>query len=217
MNQTVSHGDETRNEEVLPGTKTKRRKSVVREYAEAIIIAIVLALFIRTFVIQAFKIPSGSMKPTLLVGDHILVNKFIYGVKLPFTDKILISLSEPERGDVVVFKFPLDTRKDYIKRVIGLPGDRVELVDKQLLINGRPTEDPHASYSMSGSMRMYGPVTVPADHLFVMGDNRDESSDSRVWGFVPRPYLKGKAFLIYWSWDRKNYGVRWNRLADIVR
>jgi len=216
MNQTVSHGDDTRNEEVLTGTKTKR-KSVVREYAEAIIIAIVLALFIRTFVIQAFKIPSGSMKPTLLVGDHILVNKFIYGIKLPFTDKILISLNEPEKGDVVVFKFPLDTRKDYIKRVIGLPGDRVELVDKQLLINGRPTEDPNASYSMSGSMRMYGPVTVPADHLFVMGDNRDESSDSRVWGFVPRPYLKGKAFLIYWSWDRKNYGVRWDRLADIVR
>ena len=216
MNQTVSHGDDTSNEEVLPGTKTKR-KSVVREYAEAILIAIVLALFIRTFVIQAFKIPSGSMKPTLLVGDHILVNKFIYGIKLPFTDKILISLSEPERGDVVVFKFPLDTRKDYIKRVIGVPGDRVELVDKQLLINGRPTEDPHASYSMSGSMRMFGPVTVPVDHLFVMGDNRDESSDSRVWGFVPRPYLKGKAFLIYWSWDRKNYGVRWSRLADIVR
>jgi signal peptidase I len=216
MNQTVSHGDDTRNEEVLTGTKTKR-KSVVREYAEAIIIAIVLALFIRTFVIQAFKIPSGSMKPTLLVGDHILVNKFIYGIKLPFTDKILISLNEPEKGDVVVFKFPLDTKKDYIKRVIGLPGDRVELVDKQLLINGRPTEDPQASYSMSGSMRMYGPVTVPADHLFVMGDNRDESSDSRVWGFVPRPYLKGKAFLIYWSWDRKSYGVRWDRLADIVR
>jgi signal peptidase I len=216
MNQTVSPSDDTRNEGVLPGTKNKR-KSVVREYAEAILIAIVLALFIRTFVIQAFKIPSGSMKPTLLVGDHILVNKFIYGIKLPFTDKILVSLSEPERGDVVVFKFPLDTRKDYIKRVIGLPGDRVQLVNKQLLINGRPTEDPHASYSVNGSMRMFGPVTVPSGHLFVMGDNRDESSDSRVWGFVPRPYLKGKAFLIYWSWDRKNYGVRWNRLADIVR
>ena len=216
MNQTVSHGDDTGNEEVLPGTKTKR-KSVVREYAEAIAIAIVLALFIRTFVIQAFKIPSGSMKPTLLVGDHILVNKFIYGIKLPFTDKILISLSQPERGDVVVFKFPLDTRKDYIKRVIGLPGDRVELVGKQLLINGRPIEDPHASYLVSGNRRMFGPVTVPTGHLFVMGDNRDESSDSRVWGFVPRPYLKGKAFLIYWSWDRRNYGVRWSRLADIVR
>jgi signal peptidase I len=216
MNQTVSHSDDTRNEEALSGTKTKQ-KSVVREYGEAIIIAIVLALFIRTFVIQAFKIPSGSMKPTLLVGDHILVNKFIYGIKLPFTDKILIPLSEPERGDVVVFKFPLDTRKDYIKRVIGLPGDRVQLVNKQLLINGQPTKDPHASYSMNGNMRMFGPVTVPSGHLFVMGDNRDESSDSRVWGFVPRPYLKGKAFLIYWSWDRKNYGVRWNRLADVVR
>ena len=192
-------------------------KEEMGEFVRTALWAIALALVIRSVFLEPFNIPSGSMKPTLLVGDHILVNKFLYGIKLPFTDKILISLGEPERGDVVVFKFPLDTRKDYIKRVIGLPGDRVELVDKQLLINGRPTEDPHASYSMSGSMRMYGPVTVPADHLFVMGDNRDESSDSRVWGFVPRPYLKGKAFLIYWSWDRKNYGVRWNRLADIVR
>ncbi len=216
MNQTVSHGDETRNGDIIPGAKSKR-KSVIREYAEAIVIAVILALFIRTFVVQAFKIPSGSMKPTLLVGDHILVNKFIYGVKIPFTDKVLVKISKPERGDVIVFKYPLDTSKDYIKRVVGLPGDTVELANKQLRINGSPIEDPHASYSIQGNLRKFGPVTVPAGHLFVMGDNRDESSDSRVWGFVPISYLKGKAFLIYWSWDRKNFGVRWSRLADIVR
>jgi signal peptidase I len=215
MSRTVSHGDDTSREDILPGQKTKR-KSVIREYAEAIVIAVILALFIRAFVVQAFKIPSGSMKPTLLVGDHILVNKFIYGIKIPFTNKTLISLSRPKRGDVVVFKYPLDTKKDYIKGVIGLPGDRVELANKQLLINGQPVEDPHASYSILGNLRRFGPITVPADHLFVMGDNRDESSDSRVWGFVPLSYLKGKAFLIYWSWDRKNFGVRWSRLADIV-
>ncbi len=215
MRQTVSHSDDSRNEDVIPGTRTKR-KSVIREYAEAIVIAVLLALFIRTFIVQAFKIPSGSMKPTLLVGDHILVNKFIYGVKIPFTDKSLIELSQPKRGDVVVFKYPLDTKKDYIKRVIGLPGDKVELVNKKLLINGRPTPDPHASYSIYGNLRNFGPVSVPVDHLFVMGDNRDESSDSRVWGFVPFAYLKGKAFLIYWSWDRSNFGVRWRRVGDIV-
>ena len=216
MSQTVSHGDDARNEDVLTKAKTKR-KSVLREYAEAIVIAVVLALFIRTFVVQAFKIPSGSMKPTLLVGDHILVSKFIYGIKIPLTDKTIIKLGTPKRGDVVVFKYPLDTKKDYIKRVIGLPGDRIELVNKQLLINGRVTDDPHASYSVYGNLRNFGPVTVPANHLFVMGDNRDESSDSRVWWFVPLSYLNGKAFLIYWSWDRTDFGVRWSRLADLVR
>ena len=212
----MSHRDETRRKEVLTESKTKR-KSVLREYVEAIVIAVVLALFIRTFVVQAFKIPSGSMKPTLLVGDHILVNKFIYGIKIPFTDKTLISLGEPKREDVVVFKYPLDPKKDYIKRVIGLPGEKVQLVNKVLFINGRVIDDPHASYSLYGNLRNYGPVTVPADHLFVMGDNRDESSDSRVWGFVPYAYLKGKAFLIYWSWDSENFGVRWRRIGDIVR
>jgi signal peptidase I len=192
MSHTVSHGDESRREDVLTETNTKR-KSVLREYVEAIVIAVILALFIRTFVVQAFKIPSGSMKPTLLVGDHILVNKFIYGIKIPFTDKTLIHLGKPKREDVVVFKYPLDTHKDYIKRVIGLPGDKIELANKQLRIN------------------------VPAHHLFVMGDNRDESSDSRVWGFVPYAYLRGKAFLIYWSWDREHFGVRWSRIGDIVR
>ena len=193
-----------------------KRKSVIREYAEAIAIAVVLALFIRTFVVQAFKIPSGSMKPTLLIGDHILVNKFIYGIKIPFTEKTLVSLRQPKRGDVIVFKYPLDTKKDYIKRVIGLPGDRVELSNKELVINGQKVEDPRAKYSLHGNLRNFGPVSVPDHHLFVMGDNRDESSDSRVWGFVPISYLKGKAFLIYWSWDSRKFGLRWSRLGDIV-
>ncbi len=215
MSQTVSRGDDTRGEDILPKTKSKR-KSVIREYAEAIAIAVVLALFIRTFVVQAFKIPSGSMKPTLLIGDHILVNKFIYGIKIPFTEKTLVSLRQPKRGDVIVFKYPLDTKKDYIKRVIGLPGDRVELSNKELVINGQKVEDPRAKYSLHGNLRNFGPVSVPDHHLFVMGDNRDESSDSRVWGFVPISYLKGKAFLIYWSWDSRKFGLRWSRLGDIV-
>lgn len=216
MSHTVSHGDESRREDVLTETNTKR-KSVLREYVEAIVIAVILALFIRTFVVQAFKIPSGSMKPTLLVGDHILVNKFIYGIKIPFTDKTLIHLGKPKREDVVVFKYPLDTQKDYIKRVIGLPGDKIELANKELRINGKVVDDPHASYSVYGNLRNFGPITVPPHHLFVMGDNRDESSDSRVWGFVPYAYLRGKAFLIYWSWDREHFGVRWSRIGDIVR
>ncbi|MCG6982057.1 MAG: signal peptidase I [Deltaproteobacteria bacterium] len=216
MSHTVSRGDESRRENVLTETNTKR-KSVLREYVEAIVIAVILALFIRTFVVQAFKIPSGSMKPTLLVGDHILVNKFIYGIKIPFTDKTLIHLGKPKREDVVVFKYPLDTSKDYIKRVIGLPGDKIELANKQLRINGKVVDDPHASYSVYGNLRNFGPVTVPAHHLFVMGDNRDESSDSRVWGFVPYAYLEGKAFLIYWSWDHEHFGVRWSRIGDVVR
>ena len=216
MRQSVSHGDDARHDDILPDTKPKR-KGVVREYAEAILIAVVLALFIRTFVVQAFKIPSGSMKPTLLVGDHILVNKFIYGIKIPFTDKTLISLSSPKRGDVVVFKYPLDTKKDYIKRVVGLPGDRIRLSNKELLINGQPVDDPHAKYSLHGNLRNFGPVIVPANHLFVMGDNRDESFDSRFWGFVDLKAVNGKAFMIYWSWDKQNFGVRWNRLGQLLK
>lgn len=220
MGETVKHGVNPLQEETLPAGGGKK-KSTWREYLEAIGIAILLALFVRTFVVQAFKIPSGSMKPTLLVGDHILVNKFIYGIKVPFTDKTLVEVYKPKRGDVIVFKYPRDTSKDYIKRVVGLPGDRIEIIDRKLLINGDPVQDPHAYYSLSGSMpdsflRHFGPVVVPPDHLFVMGDNRDESSDSRVWGFVPLSYARGKAFLIYWSWDQGHFGVRWSRLGDLV-
>lgn len=184
-----------------------KRKSLFREYAEAALIAIVLALFIRTFVVQAFKIPSGSMEPTLLIGDHILVNKFIYGVKIPYLNKTLIPVSEPHRNDVVVFVYPVDKSKDFIKRVIGLPGDRIEISGKKIYINGKLFNDAHGVYTdqfrtannLDGQTH-FGPVTVPQNSLFVMGDNRDHSYDSRYWGFVPLSYVKGEAFFIYWSW-----------------
>jgi len=187
--------------------ETVKKKSALREYVEAGIIAVLLALFIRTFVVQAFKIPSGSMEPTLLVGDHILVNKFIYGIKLPFIDKTVVPVSEPDRGDVVVFIYPVDPSKDFIKRVVGVPGDRIHIEGEKVFINGTRYEDEHGYYSaqsgVSASLTRkeeFGPVTVPEDHLFVMGDNRYHSYDSRFWGFVPIDSVKGEAFIIYWSW-----------------
>ena len=195
-----------------------KKKSVIREYAEAAAIAIILALFIRTFVVQAFKIPSGSMEPTLLVGDHILVNKFIYGVKIPFIRKNIIPISKPQRDEVIVFIYPHDTSKDYIKRVIGLPGDRIDINDRKIYINGKLYEDRYGVYTEhgKGSSRQvlksrYRPIVVPDNHLFVMGDNRDHSSDSRVWGFVPLKSVKGKAFIIYWSWPH------WKRFLQVVK
>jgi signal peptidase I len=201
----------------------KPRKSIVREYLEAILVAVVLALFIRTFVVQAFKIPSGSMQPTLLVGDHILVNKFIYGVKLPFLNKTMIPVTDPKRGDVVVFKFPEDPKKDFIKRVIGIEGDIIEIRDKKVFLNNKPMKDEHGTHMdpqiIPGTARPrdnFGPITVPPNALFVMGDNRDHSYDSRFWKFVDLSKVKGKAFIIYWSWNRDNPGVRWNRLAHLI-
>ncbi|MDY6971860.1 MAG: signal peptidase I [Thermodesulfobacteriota bacterium] len=201
-----------------------KKKSVFREYAEAAVIAIILALFIRTFVVQAFKIPSGSMETTLLVGDHILVNKFIYGVKIPFIRKTLIPISEPQRDDVIVFIYPMDESKDFIKRVIGLPGDRIEIVDRKISINGKTYDDKYCRYSDQGeklshrfNQAHFGPVTVPEDQLFVMGDNRDHSYDSRFWGFVPLASVKGKAFMIYWSWPGWWSRPRWNRFLQIIQ
>jgi len=189
-----------------------RKKSVFREYAEAAIIAVLLALFIRTFVVQAFKIPSGSMEPTLLVGDHILVNKFIYGVKLPFVRKTIIPIHQPRRNDVIVFIYPKDPSKDFIKRVIGLPGDRIEMLGHSIYINGKLFRDKHGVYTASpDSSTRFGPVMVPQGHIFVMGDNRDHSYDSRFWGFVPLSSVKGKAFIVYWSWPH------WKRLFHIIR
>ncbi len=194
-----------------------RKKNILREYLEAAAIAVLLALFIRTFVVQAFKIPSGSMEPTLLIGDHILVNKFIYGVKIPFTRKTLVPLGDPKRDDVVVFIYPVDTSKDFIKRVIALPGERLEIVHSRIYINGNPYEDRFGYYTETigknnpGGNFNYGPVTVPESHYFVMGDNRDHSYDSRFWGFVPAESVKGKAFIIYWSWPH------WERFFHLIR
>ena len=195
-----------------------------RENIEAILVAIVIALFIRTFVVQAFKIPSGSMKQTLQIGDHILVNKFIYGVKIPYWRKIIIPGKDPQPGDIIVFKPPHDPEKDFIKRVIGVGGDVVECRNKQLFVNQKPVNHDFAVYTDSRVYAQqirerdnFGPITVPENSLFVMGDNRDESYDSRFWGFVNLKAVSGKAFIIYWSWDSDNFGVRWNRLARILK
>ena len=200
-----------------------RAKSALREYAEAFVLALLLALFIRSFVVQAFKIPSGSMLPTLQVGDHILVNKFIYGLRLPLTGWRLLPLRAPGRGDVVVFVYPVDPSKDFIKRVVGIAGDVVHIRDKHVYINGDLWNDPHAffadgSASVHGASPRdnYGPITVPAGHIFVMGDNRDRSYDSRFWGFVDLNEVMGKAFLIYWSWDGDDHWVRWGRLGGVI-
>jgi signal peptidase I len=205
-----------------PARAPARRKSTRREYVEALGTALLLALALRTFVVQAFKIPSGSMLPTLQIGDHILVNKFIYGPRLeiPLTQRSLgqlPGLRKPERGDVVVFIWPKDRSKDFIKRVIATEGETVELRDRQLFIDGKPVPDPHAHYSAIHSpLDTYGPYTVPKGTVFVMGDNRDQSYDSRFWGPVPLADIKGRAIIIYWSWDGPDRWVRWERIGHLV-
>lgn len=200
-----------------------KKKSRLRENIEAILIAVVLALFIRTFVVQAFKIPSGSMKQTLLIGDHILVNKFIYGVKLPFLQTTIIKVKKPRRADIIVFKYPVEPDKDFIKRVIGIAGDVIEIRDKKVYVNGELQND---DYSIHLDPRIFpaevqprdnlGPLKVPEDSVFVMGDNRDNSHDGRFWGFVNLKAVKGKAFIVYWSWNRDKFRVRWSRIGRIL-
>lgn len=194
----------------------KRQKSVIREYAEAILIALVLALFIRTFIFQAFTIPSSSMEPTLLVGDYLLVTKFEYGVKNPFTGNYLIERAGPQHGDIIVFKYPSDPSQDYVKRVVGLPGDVIEMRAKQLYRNGQPVSERYTQNlypNYIGELDNVGPIVVPEGQYFAMGDNRDNSSDSRAWGTVPRSYIHGKPWRIYWSWDSQNTSLRWGRLG----
>lgn len=164
------------------------------------------------------------MKPTLLIGDHILVNRFIYGIKIPYFRKMLIPIGEPQRGDIVVFIYPEDRSKDFIKRAIGIGGDTIEIRNKNIYLNSLPYNDIHGTYNddfiIPGSIQPrdnFGPVTVPRGSIFVMGDNRDQSYDSRFWGFVELKDILGKAFIIYWSWDGKNYDVRWNRFGQILR
>ncbi|MDH3394037.1 MAG: signal peptidase I [Desulfobulbaceae bacterium] len=205
-------------ENVLAG-----HKSVFREYAEAIGIALLLAIFIRTFVVQAFKIPSSSMEPTLLIGDHLLVSKFSYGIRNPLSGETWISVGKPERRDIIVFKYPLNPSQDFIKRVIGVEGDRIEVVDKNVFVNGQPFEVASAVHRDSrvfpadmGPRDNFGPVVVPQGSLFVMGDNRDNSHDSRFWKFVDLKEVKGKAFILYWSWNNEKFGVRWNRIGQLI-
>jgi len=201
----------------------KKEKSVVREYVEAILIALVLALFIRTFIVQAFKIPSGSMEPTLLIGDHLLVNKFIYGVKNPFTGETWIPYKEPQQSDIIVFKYPVNPKQDFIKRVIGVEGDRIKIVNKQLYVNGQVLDvegavhlDPNIIPGSISPRDNMAEITVPKNSLFVMGDNRDNSHDSRFWKFVKLKNVKGKAFILYWSWDKENFSVRIERLFNLI-
>jgi signal peptidase I len=215
------------------------RKSTTREYFESIVVAVILALFIRTFVVQAFKIPTGSMEPNLLVGDHLLVNKFVFAPTAFDTEQVLLPMRDIRRGDVVVFKFPEEPERDFIKRVIGLPGDTIEVRNRQVLINGERIQEPYAHYLFSvgddegGGFDVrsrYGPVTVPEGHYFMMGDNRDNSQDSRYWGFLPAHYVKGRALTIYWSFEPPDpsqtgplnaltslfTGTRWNRLLHQI-
>jgi signal peptidase I len=189
-------------------------KSAAREYFESIIIAVVLALFVRTFVFQAFKIPTGSMENNLLIGDHLLVNKFVTGPAASSIERALLPMSEIRRGEVLVFKYPEDPTRDFIKRVIGLPGDTLEVKAKKVYVNGTALDEPYAHYLESPStpaefrevtssevLEHFGPVVVPPDQFFMMGDNRDNSADSRIWGFLPRGHIKGRAFIIYWSYE----------------
>jgi signal peptidase I len=196
------------------------KKSTLREYFESIVIAVILALFIRTFVVQAFKIPTGSMEETLLIGDHLLVNKFVFGPTASSAERAVLPIGTIRRRDVLVFKYPEEPDRDFIKRVIGLPGETVELRDKKVYINGTPLDEPYVHFLAPPSgpsefhevtsfdvRERYGPVTVPPNHYFVMGDNRDNSQDSRYWGFLPRELVKGKSLVIYWSYqaEREDY------------
>jgi signal peptidase I len=202
------------------------KKRFVKEYVEPIVIAILIALFIRTFVVQAFKIPSSSMEPTLQVGDYILVTKFLYGVRIPYTNTKFFQFGKPQRGDVVVFIFPKDRSKDFIKRVIATEGEKIEIIQNKIHVNDRVIEDPWGHFGKSDwtqylqTMERFGPVVVPKDSLFVMGDNRDNSQDSRFWGFVHVNAVKGKALVIYFSWNGEANGlldkVRWVRLAKLI-
>lgn len=201
----------------------KDKKRLLKEYVQAIVTALILALIIRAYIVQAFKIPSGSMIPTLLVGDHILVNKFIYGTKIPFSDKKILIFKKPEKGDIIVFKFPENPKKDFIKRVIATEGDIIEERDKVVYVNGLAIKEPYARH-VDSSLRPgtfdprdnFGPIKVPKDKVFVMGDNRDQSYDSRYWGFVDLKDIKGKALIIYWSWDPNN-SLRFNRIGRLIK
>jgi len=222
--------------------KTSSKKSLIREYSEAIIIAIILAFTIRVFVVQAFKIPSGSMIPTLLIGDHILVSKLAYGLQWPadckmklnfppltcYSSTMLIDFGSPQREDIIVFRYPEDEEKDFIKRIIGLPGEQITIRNKKIYINDVPLHDQNYTQRMDPGMIAgeitprdnFGPITVPQDSYFVMGDNRDQSLDSRFWGFVKIDKIKGKAFLSYMSLNGHGSWldwVRWERIGKVIR
>lgn len=231
----------------------RKAKGFVRDWLEFIVTLTIMVFFIRTTVVEAYRIPSSSMEDTLLIGDFLMVNKFLYGIRtpdwigIPFT-KIgfsvpytrLPALSEPKRGDIIVFKFPQDPSQNYIKRCVGLPGDTIQIRDKILLVNGQAFKDPpKAKYTDwrifpkgvkqreirpvgAGNRDNYGPIIIPDGHYFMMGDNRDNSSDSRYWGFLPEDLILGKALIIYFSWDKfipfyRFYdSIRWERIGSLI-
>ena len=212
---------------------TTFQKSTLREYTESIVIAVILALFVRTWVVQAFKIPTGSMENNLLIGDHLLVNKFMFGPTATSIGHKLLPVRDIRRGDVIVFKYPDEPDRDFIKRVIGLPGETLELRAKKVYIDGQPLDEPYVHFLEPASdaqettlfdvRERYGPVRVPEGQYFVMGDNRDNSQDSRYWGFLPRHYVKGRALMIYWSYEsgREDYldegaGATAKRMFSVV-
>ncbi len=219
--------------EPRPAAAAPLRKSTTREYVESLLIAVILAFFIRTWVVQAFKIPTGSMEHNLLIGDHLLVNKFVFSPAESGVERLLLPNREVERGDIVVFKYPVTPDRDFIKRVIGLPGETLEVRDKTVLIDGAPLDEPYlpewmtrlteGAYAVDGRDN-HGPVAIPEGHYFVMGDNRDNSEDSRYWGPLPHDHLKGKATLVYWSYDAERpelmtqtgVGATVRRMASVV-
>jgi signal peptidase I len=204
-----------------------QKKRLVKEYVEPFIVAVLIALFIRAFVVQAFEIPSSSMEPTLLIGDYLLVNKFTYGIRIPYTNVKFFQFKKPRRGDVIVFIFPLDPSKDFIKRVIATEGEKVEIVHNKIYINDGLIDDPWGHFMTNDFPKSYlqrienfGPVVVPKDSLFVLGDNRDNSEDGRFWGFLNVNAVLGKAFIIYFSWNRNAESlfqkVRWSRIGKLI-
>jgi len=224
-----------------------KQKSKARKWAEDILWGVCIAMLARYFLVQAFKIPSGSMKDTLLVGDLLFANKFIYGLKVPYTDRYIVKFKEPARGDIVVFRYPLQ-RKDFVKRCIATEGDIVEIKNKQVYVNGEPIEEsykkhidrrilpglnPHSDFQGNWEMRRFlrnpyvrdnfGPVKIPEGHILALGDNRDNSSDSRFWGPLDKKLIKGKALIIYFSWDPQPplytiwKKIRWKRIGRLIR
>jgi len=206
----------------------KKPKSKLRQYGESLAIAAIIALSVKSLVFATYTIPSGSMESTLLVGDYLIANRLSYVVKVPLTDIVVLTLGEPERGDIIIFRYPEDRTKDFVKRVIAKAGDVVEIKDKIVYVNGQRVDIPAAHFTDSRVIPgfllprdNFGPVTVPKDSYFVMGDNRDNSADSRFWGFLRKEDLVGKAEIIYFSRDAKATGplsyVRWHRLGSLVR
>ncbi|MBP1148992.1 signal peptidase I [Methylocaldum sp. RMAD-M] len=226
-----------------PATASAKEPIIV-EYARSFFPIVLIVLLLRSFLVEPFRIPSGSMMPTLLIGDFILVNKYTYGIRLPVLNTKIVEMGEPERGDIVVFRFPKDPKVDYIKRVIGLPGDRIAYYNKQLYVNGEAIKQTtiaeyqgvgqgnamtgarllsedlkgvnHDILIREGQPSVQGEFTVPEGQYFVMGDNRDNSNDSRYWGTVPESHLVGKAFFIWMSWDWENGGIAFDRLGTIL-